>query len=103
MNVVIFYSLHLNRYEEVEVRNTLEEKEKQEEKKRKEEITEKDSGRSSPKVSSANNDSKKVETYCYCICTLKHIYLSHTLDFNINFEIVEFTVLHLQLHYMSFS
>ncbi|XP_056269059.1 ubiquitin carboxyl-terminal hydrolase 8 [Pseudoliparis swirei] len=49
------------RYEEVEVRNTLEEKEKQEEKKRKEEITEKDSGRSSPKVSSANNDSKKVK------------------------------------------
>ncbi|TNN68392.1 Ubiquitin carboxyl-terminal hydrolase 8 [Liparis tanakae] len=50
------------RYEEVEVRNKLEEKEKQEEKKKKEEITEKDGGRSSPKVSSANNkDSKKVK------------------------------------------
>ncbi|XP_051235178.1 ubiquitin carboxyl-terminal hydrolase 8 isoform X1 [Dicentrarchus labrax] len=50
------------RYEEVEVRKKLEEKERQEEKKRKEEITEKDGGRGSPKVSSANKkDSKKVE------------------------------------------
>ncbi|XP_028257794.1 ubiquitin carboxyl-terminal hydrolase 8 isoform X2 [Parambassis ranga] len=50
------------RYEEVEVRKKLEEKERQEEKKRREEITEKDSGRSSPKTSSANNkDSKKVK------------------------------------------
>ncbi|XP_068455558.1 ubiquitin carboxyl-terminal hydrolase 8 [Clinocottus analis] len=48
------------RYEEVEVRKKLEEKEKQE-KKRKEEITEKDGSRSSPKVSSANKDSKKVK------------------------------------------
>lgn len=50
------------RYEEVEVRKKLEEKERQEEKKRREEITEKDAGRSSPKVSSANKkDSKKVK------------------------------------------
>ncbi|XP_068586566.1 ubiquitin carboxyl-terminal hydrolase 8 [Cebidichthys violaceus] len=50
------------RYEEVEVRKKLEEKERQEEKKRREEITEKDGGRSSPKVSSANKkDSKKVK------------------------------------------
>ncbi|XP_034415778.1 ubiquitin carboxyl-terminal hydrolase 8 [Cyclopterus lumpus] len=50
------------RYEEVEVRKRLEEKEIQEEKKRKEEITEKDGSRSSPKVSSANKkDSKKVK------------------------------------------
>ncbi|XP_029316647.1 ubiquitin carboxyl-terminal hydrolase 8 [Cottoperca gobio] len=50
------------RYEEVEVRKQLEEKEKQEEKKRKEEITEKDAGRSSPKMSSANKkDSKKIK------------------------------------------
>uniref|UniRef100_A0A3B4ZR39 Ubiquitin carboxyl-terminal hydrolase 8 n=1 Tax=Stegastes partitus TaxID=144197 RepID=A0A3B4ZR39_9TELE len=50
------------RYEEVEVRKKLEEKERQEEKKRREEMTEKDSGRSSPKASSANKkDSKKVE------------------------------------------
>eukprot|EP00064_Thunnus_orientalis_P015757 superscaffoldBa00002986_g15816 len=48
------------RYEEVEVRKKLEEKERQEEKKRREEITEKDGGRGSPKVSSANKkDSKK--------------------------------------------
>ncbi|XP_044209553.1 ubiquitin carboxyl-terminal hydrolase 8 isoform X2 [Thunnus albacares] len=50
------------RYEEVEVRKKLEEKERQEEKKRREEITEKDGGRGSPKVSSANKkDSKKVK------------------------------------------
>uniref|UniRef100_A0A8D3CZ65 Ubiquitin carboxyl-terminal hydrolase n=1 Tax=Scophthalmus maximus TaxID=52904 RepID=A0A8D3CZ65_SCOMX len=52
------------RYEEVEVRKKLEEKDRQEEKKRREEITEKDGGRVSPKVSSTTNmkDSKKVET-----------------------------------------
>lgn len=61
---VIF--LHLNRYEEVEVRKKLEEKERQEEKKRKEEITEKDSGQSSPKASAANKkDSKKVWKHFY--------------------------------------
>lgn len=50
------------RYEEVEVRKKLEEKERQEEKKRREEIAEKDGGRGSPKVSSANKkDSKKVK------------------------------------------
>ncbi|KAM7424427.1 hypothetical protein PAMA_000666 [Pampus argenteus] len=50
------------RYEEVEVRKKLEEKERQEEKKRREEITEKESGRSSPKTSSANKkDNKKVK------------------------------------------
>lgn len=50
------------RYEEVEVRKKLEEKERQEEKKRREEITEKDGGRGSPKVSSANKkDNKKVK------------------------------------------
>ncbi|XP_063737808.1 ubiquitin carboxyl-terminal hydrolase 8 isoform X2 [Eleginops maclovinus] len=50
------------RYEEVEVRKNLEEKERQEEKKRREEMTEKDSGRGSPKVSSANkNYSKKIK------------------------------------------
>ncbi|XP_074522470.1 ubiquitin carboxyl-terminal hydrolase 8 [Halichoeres trimaculatus] len=50
------------RYEEVEVRKKLEEKERQEEKKRREEITEKDSGRASPKSSAANKkDSKKVK------------------------------------------
>lgn len=50
------------RYEEVEVRKKLEEKERQEEKKRREEITEKEGGRGSPKVSSANKkDSKKVK------------------------------------------
>ncbi|KAM9409487.1 ubiquitin carboxyl-terminal hydrolase 8 [Pholidichthys leucotaenia] len=49
------------RYEEVEVRKKLEEKERQEEKKRREEISEKDSGRGSPKASSVNNkDNKKV-------------------------------------------
>uniref|UniRef100_A0A8D3ATG6 Ubiquitin carboxyl-terminal hydrolase 8 n=1 Tax=Scophthalmus maximus TaxID=52904 RepID=A0A8D3ATG6_SCOMX len=51
------------RYEEVEVRKKLEEKDRQEEKKRREEITEKDGGRVSPKVSSTTNmkDSKKVK------------------------------------------
>ncbi|XP_071345129.1 ubiquitin carboxyl-terminal hydrolase 8 [Trachinotus anak] len=50
------------RYEEVEVRKKLEEKERQEEKKRIEEITEKDGGRASPKASTANKkDSKKVK------------------------------------------
>ncbi|XP_034077166.1 ubiquitin carboxyl-terminal hydrolase 8 isoform X1 [Gymnodraco acuticeps] len=50
------------RYEEVEVRKKLEEKERQEEKKRREEMKEKDSGRGSPKVSSANKkDSKKIK------------------------------------------
>lgn len=51
----------MNRYEEVEVRKKLEEMERQEEKKRREQITEKDGGRSSPKVSSVSKkDSKKV-------------------------------------------
>uniref|UniRef100_G3PQC3 Ubiquitin carboxyl-terminal hydrolase 8 n=1 Tax=Gasterosteus aculeatus aculeatus TaxID=481459 RepID=G3PQC3_GASAC len=50
------------RYEEVEVRKKLEEMERQEEKKRREQITEKDGGRSSPKVSSVSKkDSKKVK------------------------------------------
>ncbi|KAL6112830.1 usp8 [Pungitius sinensis] len=50
------------RYEEVEVRKKLEEMERQEEKKRREEITEKDGGRSSPKVSSVSKkDTKKVK------------------------------------------
>ncbi|XP_056134354.1 ubiquitin carboxyl-terminal hydrolase 8-like [Lampris incognitus] len=50
------------RYEEVEVRKKLEEKERQEEKKKKEEITEKDGGRASPKRLSANKkDSKRVK------------------------------------------
>lgn len=48
------------RYEEVEVRKKLEEKERQEEKKRREGITEKDSGRSSPKAKD-KKDSKKVK------------------------------------------
>lgn len=51
----------LNRYEEVEVRKKLEEKDRQEEKKKEEEIAEKD-GHGSPKASPANKkDSKKVE------------------------------------------
>uniref|UniRef100_A0A8K9X9I9 Ubiquitin carboxyl-terminal hydrolase n=1 Tax=Oncorhynchus mykiss TaxID=8022 RepID=A0A8K9X9I9_ONCMY len=45
------------RYEEVEVRKTLEEKERQEEKKRREDKTEKDGGRASPK---AGKEIKKV-------------------------------------------
>lgn len=52
----------LTRYEEVEVRKKLEEKERQEEKKRREEITERDGERGSPKASSINKkDGKKVE------------------------------------------
>ncbi|XP_071014597.1 ubiquitin carboxyl-terminal hydrolase 8-like isoform X3 [Oncorhynchus clarkii lewisi] len=46
------------RYEEVEVRKTLEEKERQEEKKRREDKTEKDGGRASPK---AGKEIKKVK------------------------------------------
>lgn len=50
----------LNRYEEVEVRKKLEEKDRQEEKKKKEEIAK--DGQGSPKASPANKkDSKKVE------------------------------------------
>ncbi|XP_071384948.1 ubiquitin carboxyl-terminal hydrolase 8 isoform X2 [Centroberyx affinis] len=50
------------RYEEVEVRKKLEEKERQEEKKKREEITEKDGGRASPKAPPANKkDSKRVK------------------------------------------
>lgn len=56
----LIFFLILNRYEEVEVRKNLEEKERQEEKKRKEEITEKASGQSSPKVN--KKDSKKVKS-----------------------------------------
>lgn len=53
----------LTRYEEVEVRKKLEEKERQEEKKRREEITEKDGGRGSPNASSMNKkDGKKVDS-----------------------------------------
>ncbi|KAM6943255.1 ubiquitin carboxyl-terminal hydrolase 8 [Xenentodon cancila] len=50
------------RYEEIEVRKKLEERERLEEKKKREEMTEKDSGRGSPKPPSANKkDSKKVK------------------------------------------
>ncbi|XP_057703169.1 ubiquitin carboxyl-terminal hydrolase 8-like [Corythoichthys intestinalis] len=49
------------RYEEVEVRKKLEEKEKQELKKRSENITEKDDSRSPPKSSAANKDDNKVK------------------------------------------
>ncbi|XP_061526827.1 ubiquitin carboxyl-terminal hydrolase 8 [Phycodurus eques] len=49
------------RYEEVEVRKKLEEKDRQEERKKREEITEKDDSRSSPKSSSASKDSNKVK------------------------------------------
>ncbi|XP_061596330.1 ubiquitin carboxyl-terminal hydrolase 8 isoform X2 [Cololabis saira] len=50
------------RYEEIEVRKRLEERERLEEKKKREEITVKDSGRGSPKPTSANKkDSKKVK------------------------------------------
>lgn len=53
----------MNRYEEVEVRKKLEEKEKQDEKKRKEDVSEKDG---SPKASAANRkDSKKVTVQQY--------------------------------------
>uniref|UniRef100_A0A667W8U8 Ubiquitin carboxyl-terminal hydrolase 8 n=1 Tax=Myripristis murdjan TaxID=586833 RepID=A0A667W8U8_9TELE len=48
------------RYEEVEVRKKLEEKEREEEKKKREEITEKDGVRTSPKAAQANKkDSKR--------------------------------------------
>lgn len=60
-----------NRYEEVEVRKKLEEKERLEEKKKREEETEKRNDRSSPKSSATNRkDSKKVKLLSLLFKTL---------------------------------
>lgn len=64
----------MNRYEEVEVRKKLEEKEKQDEKKRKEDISEKDG---SPKASAASKKDNKKVTMKQNPCALQILRFIH--------------------------
>lgn len=80
----------LTRYEEVEVRKKLEEKERQEEKKRREEITERDGERGSPKASSINKkDGKKVVNLLSCYLHFQTY--SHEADTSFQSEIQQYS------------